>query len=204
MPIHPQEPDRAASDPGAQVPHGDGLRGDLPRPEPPRPDAADGGPGPDAAGPAPAEDAYTTAIQELEDRWRRALADLDNLRKRYARELAREREAERERVTTAFLPVLDNLDLALQHAGADPQSIVDGVRALREQALAIVAGLGFRREDQAGIPFDPTRHEVVGVVDSAASQVAPGAVAQVLRPGYGTPEHQLRPAAVTVAQRPES
>ena len=155
---------------------------------------------PSSAAPAPAG----PDAAELEDRWRRTLADLDNLRKRYARELAREREAERERVTTAFLPVLDNLDLALQHAGADPQSIIDGVRALREQALAIVAGLGFRREDQAGIPFDPTRHEVVGVVDPAGSQVAPGAVAQVLRPGYGSPEHQLRPAAVTVAQRPES
>jgi molecular chaperone GrpE len=163
--------------------------------------AAEQAPGPPATA-APVPDGPDVA--ELEDRWRRTLADLDNLRKRSARELAREREAERERVTTAFLPVLDNLDLALQHAGADPQSIVDGVRALREQALAIVAGLGFRREDQAGIPFDPTRHEVVGVVDSADSQVAPGAVAQVLRPGYGSPEHQLRPAAVTVAQRPES
>jgi molecular chaperone GrpE len=143
-------------------------------------------------------------IAELEDRWRRALADLDNLRKRYARELAREREAERERVTAAFLPVLDNLDLALQHAQADPRSIVEGVRALRQQALAIVAGLGFPREDQTHVPFDPARHEVVGLVDPADSQVAPGSVAQVVRPGYGTPEHQLRPAAVTVAQRPES
>jgi molecular chaperone GrpE len=142
-------------------------------------------------------------VAELEDRWRRALADLDNLRKRYARELARERAGERERVTSAFLPVLDNLDLALQHAGADPASIVEGVRALREQALAIVGGLGFRREDEAGVPFDPTRHEVVGVVDAEGSSVAPGSVAQVLRPGYGSPEHQLRPAAVTVAQRPE-
>lgn len=141
---------------------------------------------------------------ELEDRWRRALADLDNLRKRYARELARERAAERERVTSAFLPVLDNLDLALQHAEADPRSIVEGVRALREQALAIVSGLGFRREDEAGVPFDPARHEVVGVVDPAGSDIAPGAVAQVVRPGYGSPGHQLRPAAVTVAQRPES
>jgi molecular chaperone GrpE len=140
---------------------------------------------------------------ELEDRWRRALADLDNLRKRYARELGREREAEREKVTTAFLPVLDNIDRALEHAGADPQSIVEGIRALRDQALAVVAGLGFRREDEAGVPFDPTRHEVVGVVDPGGSGVAPGAVAQVLRPGYGAPGHQLRPAAVTVAQRSE-
>jgi molecular chaperone GrpE len=140
----------------------------------------------------------------MEDRWRRALADLDNLRKRYARELVRERASEREMVTTAFLPVLDNLDRALQHSDADPRSIVEGIRALREQALAVVSGLGFRREDEAGVPFDPTRHEVVGVVDADDSSAAPGSVAAVLRPGYGAPGHQLRPAAVTVAQRPEA
>ncbi|SFK53567.1 molecular chaperone GrpE [Geodermatophilus ruber] len=141
---------------------------------------------------------------ELEDRWRRALADLDNLRKRYARELGRERSAEREMVTTAFLPVLDNLDRALEHADADPRSIIEGVRSLREQALAVVSGLGFRREDEAGVPFDPTRHEVVGVVQTDGSEAAPGSVVAVVRPGYGAPGHQLRPAAVTVAQRPES
>jgi len=143
-------------------------------------------------------------LAELEDRWRRALADLDNLRKRYAQELGRERAAERERVTAAFLPVLDTIDRALEHAGADPRSIIEGIRTLREQALAVVAGLGFRREDEAGVPFDPTRHEVVGVVDADGSGAAPGSVAAVVRPGYGAPGHQLRPASVTVAQRPES
>jgi molecular chaperone GrpE len=138
---------------------------------------------------------------ELEDRWRRAVADLDNLRKRYARELGRERAAERELVTAAFLPVLDNIDRALEHADADPRAIVDGVRALREQALAVVAGLGYDREDEAGVPFDPARHEVVGVVDADGSGTAPGSVAAVLRPGYGAPGRQMRPAAVTVAQR---
>jgi molecular chaperone GrpE len=107
-------------------------------------------------------------------------------------------------VTTSFLPVLDTVDRALEHADADPQSIVEGVRSLREQALAVLAGLGYRREDEVGVPFDPARHEVVGVVDADSGQVAPGAVAQVLRPGYGAPDRQLRPAAVTVAQRPDS
>jgi molecular chaperone GrpE len=139
---------------------------------------------------------------ELEDRWRRALADLDNLRKRYARELGRERAAERELVTAAFLPVLDTIDRALEHADADPRSIVEGVRSLREQALAVVGGLGFSREDEVGVPFDPARHEVVGVVDADGSGTTPGSVAAVIRPGYGAPGHQLRPAAVTVAQRP--
>jgi molecular chaperone GrpE len=159
------------------------------------------------AGPsAPAAEAPPAGpdTAELEDRWRRALADLDNLRKRYAQELGRERAAERERVTAAFLPVLDTIDRALEHAAADPRSIIEGIRTLREQAQAVVSGLGFRREDEAGVPFDPTRHEVVGVVDAGGSGAAPGSVATVVRPGYGAPGHQLRPASVTVAQRPES
>ena len=142
------------------------------------------------------------AVPELEDRWRRAVADLDNLRKRHARELANARALERERVTAAFLPVLDNLDLAVRHAQADPGAIVDGVRAVREQAATIVDGLGYPRQDDAGVPFDPTRHDVVGVVAPEDDQ-PPGVVASVVRPGYGTPEQQLRPAAVVVTGTPE-
>src|SRR5262245_47198926 len=93
--------------------------------------------------PEPAREAVTSAAAErgdqqptsaeLTDRWRRAAADLDNLRKRYARELAREREAERARVAATLLPIVDNLDLALAHADADPATIVPGVRAVRDQ-----------------------------------------------------------------------
>ena len=164
--------------------------------------------GPPSEPPAPAGGTSVgptqQAVDAAEDRWRRAAADLDNLRKRYAREVARERENERELVTSAFLPVLDAIDRALEHAAADPESIVEGIRALREQALAVVSGLGYGREDQPGVPFDPTRHEVVGVVDADGTGTPPGSVASVLRPGYGAPGRQLRPAAVTVAQRQES
>ena len=140
---------------------------------------------------------------ELEDRWRRALADLDNLRKRYERELPRERAAERERVAAAFLPVIDNIDLALQHADAAPGAIVEGVRAIREQALAVLARLGYPRQEEAGVPFDATRHEVVAVVPTEEGS-DPGMVVDVVRPGYGDAKQSLRPAAVTVARDPES
>ena len=139
------------------------------------------------------------AVAALEDRLRRALADLDNLRKRQARELERQRAAEANRMAAAWLPVLDNLDLALGHADADPSTIIEGVRAVREQALAVLASLGFSRQDEVGVPFDPARHEVVNVVDD--SDAEPGTVVRVVRPGYGTPERQLRPGAVTVASR---
>ncbi|MFF3677613.1 nucleotide exchange factor GrpE [Streptomyces sp. NPDC002120] len=201
MPTYPQEPDRAAPDPVEPVPEGAGPppRGDLPQPGPPRPEAENGEPGPDAAGSAPAEDEYTTAILELEDRWRRALADLDNLRKRHARELERERAVERARTAAAFLPVLDNLELALTHAGADPGAIVEGIRAVRDQAVNVLELLGYPRHAETGVAFDPARHEVVGIVQDP--DAAPGTVVEVLRPGYGDGERQLRPAAVTVAKR---
>ncbi|MFI5972647.1 nucleotide exchange factor GrpE [Streptomyces sp. NPDC051452] len=202
MPSHPRESDRAATGPVEPAPE-DAVRpphGDLPQPgPPPRPGAAHDQPGPDAAGPPPAEDEYTTAIQELEDRWRRALADLDNLRKRHARELERERAVERSRTAAAFLPVLDNLELALTHAAADPGALVEGIRAVRDQAVNVLELLGYPRHAETGVPFDPARHEVVGVVQDPA--VEPGTVVEVLRPGYGDGDRQLRPAAVTVAKR---
>jgi molecular chaperone GrpE len=155
-----------------------------------------------------AETALVEAAAELagaEDRWKRAMADLDNLRKRYARELAREREAERERVAAAFLPVLDNLERALEHAGSDAaydrDALVRGLRSVREQALGVLAALGYPRQDEAGVPFDPARHEAVSVEEE--TEAAPGTVVRVVHPGYGEGERQLRPAAVAVAGKRE-
>lgn len=176
---------------------------DLPAPEPQEQAEPPQEPGPDAAGgPAPpggerAE--QKAALAELEDKWRRALADLDNLRKRHARDLERERAAERARTASALLPVIDNLELALAHAGSDPEAIVEGIRAVHDQAVDALARLGYEREAETGVPFDPTRHEVVGVVENA--DVEPGTVVQVLRPGYGKADKQLRPVAVAVAKR---
>lgn len=160
-------------------------------------------PGEVAPEPEPQESAAPerSQVEELEDRWRRALADLDNLRKRYARDRPRELEAERARVAAAFLPVLDNLELALSHAGADPGAIVQGVQAVRDQAVEVLRSLGYPRHDETGVPFDPTLHDVVSVVDDP--DVAPGTVVQVLRPGYGEPGRQLRPAAVVVNRKQE-
>jgi molecular chaperone GrpE len=140
-------------------------------------------------------------LAKLEDRWRRAVADLDNLRKRYARELDRERATERSRVAGAWLPIVDNLERAISHAGDQSDAVLDGLRSILEQALQVLEHLGYPRDTQAGVPFDPQRHEVVGVVDQPDS--APGTVVEVIRPGYGEGSRQLRPAAVVVTRRGE-
>jgi molecular chaperone GrpE len=138
-------------------------------------------------------------VAELEDRWRRAVADFDNLRKRMAREAAAQARAERGRVAAQWLPVVDNLDRALEHAESDPSAIVPGVRAVRDQAVEILERLGFpRRSDDLGERFDPARHEAVGVLPVPDAEA--GTVVQVVRPGYGTGEYLLRPAAVVVAK----
>ena len=141
------------------------------------------------------------AVAALEDRLRRALADLDNLRKRQARELERQRAAEANRMAAAWLPVLDNLDLALGHADADPSTIIEGVRAVREQALAVLASLGFSRQDEVGVPFDPNRHEAVARVVSP--EETPGNVVNEIAPGYVLNGRVLRPAMVSVAVAPD-
>ena len=153
---------------------------------------------PEAVASPPDSDAE---LAKLEDRWRRAVADLDNLRKRYARELDRERTTERSRVAGAWLPVVDNLERAIAHTGDQSDAVVEGVRSILGQALQVLEQLGYPRDAQAGVPFDPQRHEVVGVVEHGDS--APGTVVEVLRPGYGQGSSQLRPAAVVVSRREE-
>jgi molecular chaperone GrpE len=163
-------------------------------PEPREPD-----PGP--ATPPSEHDDPAAVIADLEDRWRRAAAEVENLRKRHLRELEQVRSAERARVASTLLPILDDLERALEHAGADPDTIVAGIRTVRDHAVEVLARLGYPRQDETGVPFDPRRHEVVRVVEDP--DVAQGTVVEVVRPGYGEPGRQLRPEAVAVSKGAE-
>lgn len=137
-------------------------------------------------------------VEFLEQEWRRALADADNMRKRYAAEIGQIRDRERAEAARRWLPVIDDLDRALEHVEADPGSIVEGVRAIRDEALGVLADLGFSRRDDTGEPFDPARHDAIA--SRPGSAAPPGTVLQVVRPGYGSADQQLRPASVVVAE----
>ncbi|MGZ4690411.1 MAG: nucleotide exchange factor GrpE [Acidimicrobiia bacterium] len=159
----------------------------------------DGAPGDSRAKAAVEPESPSRVAVELEERLLRALADLDNLRKRYDRELRRERDSERARVVTGWLPVIDNLELALRHAGSSAGGLADGVAAVHDQAVAVLDQLGFRRFEDLGCPFDPMRHEAVGTTDADAP---PDTVVAAIRPGYGSESGIVRPAKVIVARPP--
>jgi molecular chaperone GrpE len=139
-------------------------------------------------------------IAELEDLRLRALADLDNFRKRVDSTMARVVAEERAQGASEWLPVLDNLDRALSHADPDTDDpLIQGIRAVRDQAVAVLARLGFPRQERVGVPFDPVHHEAVSTVNDPGNPE--GTVVEVVRPGYGDDHRQLRPASVVVATR---
>jgi molecular chaperone GrpE len=159
------------------------------------PPAASPGPG-SATSDAGAADVAESRIAAVEDRWRRAVADLDNLRKRTVREIESAREHERARVAVVFLPVVDGLEQAVAFVPADAEALRSGIDVVRMSAIDGLSRLGYPRIDEVGIPFDPQLHEVVSVVESG--ELPPQTVAAVVRPGYGTASRMLRPAGVVV------
>jgi molecular chaperone GrpE len=159
----------------------------------------------DEAGTAPEDQAAVAAggdlraqLAEAQDQRLRALAEADNVRKRCAARVSQAEAEATARVAARWLPVVDNLERALEFAAEDPGAIVEGIQAVRDEALGVLAALGFPRRDDTGAPFDPARHEAVAV--RADPAVPAGTVIDVIRPAYGDGDHQLRPAQVVVAR----
>jgi molecular chaperone GrpE len=128
----------------------------------------------------------------------RAVAELDNYRKRSARELETARRYAAERLGQAVLPVRDSMEAALASSdNVDVATLIEGERAtlkLLDQALESV---GIREIDPAGQPFDPTKHEAMAMQPSADH--APDTVVTVIQKGYELHDRLLRPARVIVA-----
>ncbi|BFH75393.1 nucleotide exchange factor GrpE [Thermus thermophilus] len=134
-------------------------------------------------------------LKGLKDKYLRLLADFDNYRKRMEEELkAREREGVL-KALRALLPVLDDLDRALEFAEASPESIRQGVKAIRDGFFRILAGLGVEEVPGEGEAFDPRYHEAVGLLPGE-----PGKVAKVFQRGFRMGEALVRPARVAVGE----
>ncbi|HEV2230055.1 MAG TPA: nucleotide exchange factor GrpE [Steroidobacteraceae bacterium] len=148
------------------------------------------------------------ALAESEERARshweqylRAVAELENVRKRAARDVEAANRYGLEKLVEELLPVRDSLELAVQNAGqADARSLAEGQAATLKLLSKALDKLGVTVIDPVGEPFDPARHEAMMMQESATAE--PNSVLKVVQPGYELNGRLLRPARVIVARAP--
>jgi molecular chaperone GrpE len=139
-------------------------------------------------------------LKETHERHLRAVADLENYKKRAVRE---KEEVERfgiQRLLKDLLPVMDNLDRALDHAGMIQGPMAEGVSATRKIFEETLGRHGVKGFTAVGQTFDPTRHEAMQQVETA--EAAPGTVVSEMVRGYLLHDRLVRPALVAVAIAP--
>jgi molecular chaperone GrpE len=138
------------------------------------------------------------------DRLLRVTADLENFKKRAAREKSEAIKFANEGLLQKLIPVLDNFDMALAavqtaDGGAATQSLQTGVNMIYQQLKNTLAETGLEEVDATGKAFDPNLHEAVSQKETA--EVPDGQVIQQLRKGYKLRDRLLRPASVVVARQ---
>jgi molecular chaperone GrpE len=170
------------------------------------PEAEDAEQRPDAPHAAPAaEDPLSTAErerEELRELYQRALAELENARKRHQREMAEQRQYSVSELARDLLEVLDNLQRALAGLGPEHENdpLAAGVRLVEEQLVKTLRNHGVRPIAALGQPFDPMRHQAV--LQEETDQAAPGTITEELVRGYHLADRLLRPTTVKVAKLP--
>ena len=138
------------------------------------------------------------------DRLLRTTADLENFKKRAARERQEAIRFANASLLEKLIPALDNFDMALAAAnnaeGQSMESLKTGIAMIYNQLKAALTESGLEEIDATGRRFDPNVHEAVSHQESA--EVPEGQVLQQLRKGYKLRERLIRPASVVVARKP--
>ncbi|WP_119718171.1 nucleotide exchange factor GrpE [Cognatilysobacter tabacisoli] len=152
-----------------------------------------------AANPLNAElEAARAEVAQLREDSLRERAELDNQRKRLARDVEMARKFANERLLGDLLPVIDSLEAGLGLAGNDAGAVRDGMELTLRQLLKVAADHGLTPIQPVGEAFNPEQHQAMSMVDSA--EHAPGHVVQVYQKGWLLNDRLLRPALVVVAR----
>lgn len=161
----------------------------------------------DTAASAPDDAAEPLAVAQAEaaknwDLYLRERAELENFRKRTQRDKEEFRVFTRKELLLEVLPILDNLERALSHAGENTggQGLVEGVTMTVNQFRKVVEDFGARPMTSIGAPFDPNLHQAMGQLETADQP--PGTVVSEYQKGYLLHDRLLRPALVVVAKAP--
>jgi molecular chaperone GrpE len=139
-------------------------------------------------------------IADLKDKYLRAVAEMDNTRKRLRQQSEETFRRERENLLREVLPVVDNLERAISAArsSGDGKSILEGVEMVLRSLLDLLKAQGVTPIESVGQPFDPARHEAVDHVPS--DKHAPNTVIEEFHRGYQAGDRILRTARVTVSK----
>ena len=154
---------------------------------------------------SPAAEALLAAAEGRAEQHRldflRAIAELENVRKRAAREVDLARQFGVERLAADLLPVVDTLGLAVESAAtADAATLAQGQDAVLRLMLKAFERAGLEPVDPAGQPFDPSRHEAMAMQPSAEHPAH--TVLEVVQQGWILNGRLLRPARVVVSAEP--
>jgi molecular chaperone GrpE len=160
-----------------------------------------------AGAPAAEEQPALDPWEELEAdvaKWKelslRTAAEMDNLRKRTAREREEAIRYANQRLLEELLPVIDNFEMGMQAAAQDSKSMIYiGMDMVRRQLNEFLTAQGVEELDTSGL-FDPNLHEAVAQEDCAAGEE--GRILRVSRKGYKLRDRLLRPASVVVSKLP--
>lgn len=142
--------------------------------------------------------------REHYDRFLRQVAELENFKKRMAREKGEAIRYANENIIKDLLPVLDNLERAVDHAKGEGngKSLLEGVEMVFKVFLDVLNKYGVTQISAKGESFDPERHEAIAQVESEEHE--PNTVVEEHHKGYYLLDRLLRPALVSVAKPPEA
>lgn len=151
-------------------------------------------------------ESLTREAAEMRDRWMRAMAEMENLRRRTEREIADTRAYGIAGFARDILAVADNMDRALKAlddeirgaADAGVKALLDGVELTERELHKVLEKHGVKRLEPQGQKFDPNMHQAMFEVPDPS--VPTGTVVQVVQDGYKIGERVLRPALVGVAK----
>ncbi len=151
----------------------------------------------------PVEKDWPQEAQKFQDLYLRCAAEMENMRRRFQKEREDQAKYAGERLLKGFLPVLDNLMLALAYVKEDASDevkcLAEGVKMTLKGFQDLLAEHGVKAVPcERGQVFDPNLHEALGQTPEA--DLAPGTISQAVAAGYMLNDRLLRPAKVMVAQ----
>ena len=143
-------------------------------------------------------------VAENLDTAQRAQAEMGNFRRRTDEDRIANAKYANSRLIANILPVLEELDLAISHTESSSEindSFLEGIKLIQRKLTGVLESEGVAAIEAVGLMFNPMEHEAVGTEES--SEVEPGYITQILRPGFRLHDRVIRPAQVMVATAPK-